>query len=43
VIVGHHMGEELLPNLLAAGGTVPVVLVLARARLARLLRFRRRR
>jgi hypothetical protein len=38
------MGEDLLPNLLAAGGTVPVFIVMARARLARLgRRIRRRR
>jgi len=36
VIVGHHMGEDLLPQLVAAGGSVPVLLLMARERIARL-------
>jgi hypothetical protein len=36
VIVAHHMGEGLLPQLVAAGGSVPVLLLLARERVARL-------
>jgi hypothetical protein len=44
MIVAHHMGEELLPTLVAGGSAaVPVVLVLVRARLSRLGRALRRR
>jgi hypothetical protein len=43
VIVGHHMGEDLVPQLIAAGGSVPVLLLMARERLSRVFRFRRRR
>ena len=41
MILGHHMGEELLPTLLAGGATAgSVFLALVRARLGSL--FRRR-
>jgi hypothetical protein len=42
VILGHHMGEELLPTLLASGATAgSMFLALVRARLGDL--FRRKR
>ena len=38
MIVAHHMGEDLLPTLLAGGaGAGSVALALARARLGRLV------
>jgi len=45
VILAHHgFGEELLPGLLAAGGaTVSGVAIVARARLAEIARWLRRR
>jgi hypothetical protein len=44
VIVAHHMGEELLPTLIAGGGSAVSILLLAwRARLNSLVdRLRRR-
>jgi len=44
MIVAHHMGEELLPTLVAGGaGAVSVVLAVWRTRLVRLVdRLRRR-
>jgi hypothetical protein len=44
VILGHHMGEELLPTLLAGGATAgSVFLALVRARLSGLRGALRRR
>jgi hypothetical protein len=43
VIVGHHMGEDLLPQLVAVGGSVPVAIAMTKARLALLRRRLRRR
>ena len=44
MILAHHMGEELLPTLLAGGGSaVSMLLLVWRARLTRLVdRLRRR-
>jgi hypothetical protein len=43
VIVAHHMGEELLPTLLAgSAAVVPAYLVIVRARLGRFARAFRR-
>ncbi|MFL5876472.1 MAG: hypothetical protein ACJ76T_11415 [Solirubrobacteraceae bacterium] len=42
MILGHHMGEELLPTLLAGGASAGTMfLALVRARLGNLLRRRR--
>jgi hypothetical protein len=44
VIVAHHLGEELLPALAAAGaGAAPVLLAVVRARLSRIRDVLRRR
>ena len=44
MIVAHHMGEELLPMLVASGGAgASMALVMLRARLSRLARSLRRR
>jgi hypothetical protein len=44
VIVGHHMGEDLLPALVAGGaGSVPMLIVVLRDRLSRVGRRLRRR
>jgi hypothetical protein len=45
VIVAHHMGEDLLPTLVASGvAAVPVYLAIVRARLSRIARpFRRQK
>jgi hypothetical protein len=43
VIVGHHMGEDLVPQLVAAGGAVPVAIAMTKARIALLRRRLRRR
>jgi hypothetical protein len=43
VIVAHHMGEELLPLLVAGGASaVPALLVVMRVRLSRIVRVLRR-
>ena len=43
MILGHHLGEELLPTLLAGGATAgSMFLALVRARLGGLFRHRRR-
>jgi hypothetical protein len=43
VIVAHHMGEDLLPQLFATGGAVPLAIAMTRARIALLRRRLRRR
>jgi hypothetical protein len=43
VIVAHHMGEELLPALVAGGASaVPALLLVTRVRLSRVVRVLRR-
>jgi hypothetical protein len=43
MIAAHHMGEDLLPALVAGGATVvPAYLVIVRARLSRIARAVRR-
>ena len=44
MILAHHLGEGLLPTLLAGAAALPVYLVVARDRLSRIGRaFRRER
>ena len=44
MIVAHHMGEHLLPALIASAGAGSVLLTVGRVRVSRVLeRFRRRR
>jgi hypothetical protein len=43
VILAHHAGEELLLAAAAGTGLIPVLAAFARARVARLVRRRRRR
>jgi hypothetical protein len=45
MILAHHMGEDLIPTLIAGGGSaVPVLLFVMRVQLSRVARtFRRQR